>query len=51
MLTINSYEEFEKYLGQELGKSEWLEVDQDRINAFADATLDHQWIHVDPEKG
>ena len=50
MLTINSYEEFEKYLGQELGKSEWLEVEQDRINAFADATLDHQWIHVDPEK-
>ena len=50
MLTINSYEEFEKYLGQELGKSEWLEVDQDRINAFADATLDHQWIHVDTEK-
>lgn len=50
MLTINSYEEFEKYLGQELGKSEWLEVDQNRINAFADATLDHQWIHVDTEK-
>lgn len=50
MLTINSYEEFEKYLGQELGKSDWLEIDQDRINAFADATLDHQWIHVDPEK-
>ena len=50
MLTINSYEEFEQYVGQELGKSEWLEVDQDRINAFADATLDHQWIHVDPER-
>ena len=50
MLTINSYEEFEKYLGQELGKSDWLEIAQDRINAFADATLDHQWIHVDPEK-
>ena len=50
MLTINSYEEFEKYLGQKLGKSEWLEVDQNRINAFADATLDHQWIHVDTEK-
>lgn len=50
MLTINSYEEFEKYLGQELGKSDWLEIDQERINAFADATLDHQWIHVDPEK-
>ena len=50
MLTINSYEKFEQYVGQELGKSEWLEVDQDRINAFADATLDHQWIHVDPER-
>ena len=50
MLTINSYEEFEKYVGQELGVSKWLEVDQDRINAFADATLDHQWIHVDPER-
>lgn len=50
MLTINSYEEFEQYVGKELGKSEWLEVDQERINAFADATLDHQWIHVDPER-
>lgn len=50
MLTINSYEEFEKYVGQELGKSEWLEVPQERINAFADATLDHQWIHVDQER-
>ena len=50
MLTINSYEEFEKYVGQQLGTSEWLEIDQDRINAFADATLDHQWIHVDTEK-
>ena len=50
MLTINSYEEFEKYVGQQLGTSEWLEIDQDRINAFADATLDHQWIHVDTER-
>lgn len=50
MITIGSYEEFEQYLGQELGKSEWIEVDQERINAFADATLDHQWIHVDPER-
>lgn len=50
MLTINSYEEFAKYEGQELGKSEWLTVDQARINAFADATLDHQWIHVDAER-
>ena len=47
---INSYEDFEQYLGKEIGKSEWIEVDQDRINLFADATLDHQWIHVDVEK-
>ncbi|MCB1615847.1 MAG: MaoC family dehydratase [Pseudomonadales bacterium] len=37
-------------VGQQLGHSEWLEIDQDRINLFADATGDHQWIHVDPEK-
>ena len=49
-LVINSYEEFEKYLGQQLGTSEWLKVDQQRINLFADATLDHQWIHVDEER-
>ena len=44
---VNSYEEFEKLLGQRIGVSEWLEVGQARINQFADATLDHQWIHVD----
>ena len=49
-LIINSYEEFEQYLGKELGVSEYLEVPQERINQFADATLDHQWIHVDPER-
>lgn len=49
-LVINSYEEFESYLGKDLGTSEWLEIDQDRINKFADATLDHQWIHVDVER-
>lgn len=37
------------YVGKELGVSDWLIVDQDRINAFADATLDHQFIHIDPE--
>ena len=47
---INSYDEFATYIGKELGTSEWLKVDQDRINAFADATLDHQWIHVDVER-
>ena len=50
MLEINSYEEFAAHLGQELGTSDWLEVDQDRVNMFADATLDHQWIHVDIER-
>jgi acyl dehydratase len=36
--------------GKALGVSEWLEVTQDRVNVFADATEDHQWIHVDPER-
>ncbi|MDA2811023.1 MaoC family dehydratase [Nocardiopsis sp. RSe5-2] len=36
--------------GEELGSSDWLEIDQDRIDLFADATGDHQWIHVDREK-
>lgn len=37
-------------VGQRLGESEWLVIDQARINLFADATGDHQWIHVDPER-
>ncbi|MEH6588860.1 MAG: MaoC family dehydratase [Halioglobus sp.] len=37
-------------VGKHLGFSDWLEIDQQRINLFADATGDHQWIHVDPEK-
>ena len=49
-LVINSSDAFAAYRGKELGKSDWLEVDQDRINKFADATLDHQWIHVDVER-
>ncbi|MEN8114403.1 MAG: MaoC family dehydratase [Actinomycetota bacterium] len=36
-------------VGSETGVSEWLEIDQERINAFADATMDHQFIHIDPE--
>lgn len=36
--------------GKDLGYSEWIEVSQERINTFADATDDHQWIHVDPER-
>ncbi len=49
-LIVNSYEEFASHLGEKLGESEWLLVDQERINLFADATLDHQWIHVDTER-
>ena len=37
-------------IGQQLGKSDWLEIKQDRIDKFADATGDHQWIHVDPKR-
>lgn len=50
MVTINNYEEFAAMLGQQIGVSQWLEVPQERIDAFADATLDHQWIHVDRER-
>ena len=46
-LLINSYDEFASHLGEDLGQSDWLLIDQERINLFADATLDHQWIHVD----
>ena len=49
-LIINSYEEFEQYVGKELGASGYVQLTQERINLFADATLDHQWIHVDTEK-
>lgn len=49
-LIVNSYEDFASHLGEVLGTSEWLQIDQDRINMFADATLDHQWIHVDVER-
>ncbi len=41
---------YNELLGTEEGVGEWLEIDQDRINMFADATLDHQFIHIDPEK-
>ncbi len=42
--------DMEASVGQRLGESEWLLIDQARINLFADATGDHQWIHVDPER-
>ena len=47
---INNLAEFESLVGQEIGVSEYLMVTQEQINHFAEATLDHQWIHVDPER-
>ena len=50
MQTFSGLEEFEKAVGTHLGYSDWRTITQEQINLFADATGDHQWIHVDPEK-
>ena len=50
MRTITGLEQLRQAEGEVLGTSEWHAVTQDDINAFADATGDHQWIHVDPER-
>jgi acyl dehydratase len=47
---FSGLEEFVAAQGSQLGPTDWLEVTQDRVNLFADATDDHQWIHVDPER-
>ncbi|MGD1222901.1 MaoC family dehydratase [Streptomyces krungchingensis] len=47
---FTSADDLKAAVGEQLGHSDWLEVDQKRIDLFADATGDHQWIHVDPEK-
>ena len=47
---INNYQEFEALLGKEIGVSEYITITQEQINKFADATIDHQWIHVDPDR-
>ena len=49
METFESVEALKDAVGQHLGYSEWMEITQDRVNQFADATDDHQFIHVDPE--
>ena len=49
-VVVNGYDDFEKLVGQRIGVSDYVEVTQERINQFADATLDHQWIHVDVER-
>jgi acyl dehydratase len=47
---ISSIEDAIDAVGQELGASEWTDIDQERIDAFANVTGDHQWIHVDPDR-
>jgi acyl dehydratase len=48
--TVNGLDGLRSLAGQDLGHSEWLEITQERVNTFADATDDHQWIHVDVER-
>lgn len=48
--TFHGIDELREAVGEELGHSEWHEITQDQVNLFADATEDHQWIHVDPER-
>jgi acyl dehydratase len=48
--TIDGLDAFPALVGRHLGYSDWVVIDQDRIDRFADATGDHQWIHVDPER-
>lgn len=50
MIVIRNYEEFESHLGKELGVSDWHTITQQQINLFAEATIDHQWIHTDEER-
>ena len=49
-MKVVKFAELESYVGQEIGHSEWVTIDQDRVNKFADATGDHQWIHIDVER-
>jgi acyl dehydratase len=48
--TVNGIDGLKSLVGRDLGSSEWLEITQERVNTFADATGDHQWIHVDVER-
>ena len=50
MRVFTSFEELADAVGDDLGTTDWLEISQDRVDAFADATGDHQWIHVDVER-
>ena len=50
MLVVPKPADLPSHVGADLGETDWLEISQERINTFADATGDHQWIHVDVEK-
>ncbi|GAA2655995.1 MaoC family dehydratase [Paractinoplanes durhamensis] len=50
MITVNGLDELKALAGKDLGHSSWLEITQERVNTFADATGDHQWIHVDVDR-
>jgi len=50
MRTFSTYDELADAIGEDLGTTDWLEITQERVDAFADATGDHQWIHVDVER-
>ena len=50
MLTVNGIDELKSKVGDELGVSEWHDVTQEKIDAFAEVTGDDQWIHIDPER-
>jgi len=50
MIVIHNYNEFESHLGKEIGTSGWHTITQEQVNMFAEATIDHQWIHTDPER-
>ncbi|UII24444.1 MaoC family dehydratase [Fulvivirga maritima] len=47
---INNHAEFEEFIGKEIGVSDYLKINQEQINQFAEATLDPQWIHIDPKR-
>jgi acyl dehydratase len=50
MRVFTTFEEIEAAAGEEIGTTDWVEITQERVNQFAEATGDHQWIHVDVEK-
>src|SRR5215470_5074194 len=50
MRIFEGFDEMRSAVGTEIGVSDWIEITQDRINRFADATCDEQWIHVDQER-